>query len=99
MIIIFIVTDFFIFLFQIGNPLLCTQIADSLLREKGHYIQAINYPTVAKGEEKLRLAPTPKHTRVMIDEFVQDTLEIFNNLNVPKATINSSNVAQAVSVH
>ncbi|KAK0086507.1 hypothetical protein PV325_003075 [Microctonus aethiopoides] len=84
---------------KIGNPLLCTQIADSLLREKGHYIQAINYPTVAKGEEKLRLAPTPKHTRVMIDKFVQDTLEIFNNLNVPKATIDSSNIAQAVSVH
>jgi len=56
------------------------------LREKGHYVQAINYPTVAKGEEKLRLAPTPKHTRIMMDKFVQDILDVFHQLNIPKKT-------------
>jgi len=56
------------------------------LREKGHYIQAINYPTVAKGEEKLRLAPTPKHTQIMMDKFVQDILDVFHQLNIPKKT-------------
>ncbi|KOC68192.1 5-aminolevulinate synthase, erythroid-specific, mitochondrial [Habropoda laboriosa] len=49
----------------------------------GHYVQAINYPTVPKGEEKLRLAPTPKHTRSMMDQFVRDTLDAFHRLNIP----------------
>ena len=61
-----------------------------MLREKGHYIQAINYPTVAKGEERLRLAPTPKHTPQMIDNFVRDALDIFSYLDVPKVEIEKS---------
>jgi len=71
---------------QIGDPLLCNQIAD-LLRDKGHYVQAINYPTVAKGEEKLRLTPTPKHTQSMMDKFAQDISDIFHKLNIPKKQI------------
>ena len=35
------------------------------------YIQAINYPTVPRGSERLRIAPTPHHTEQMIDELVQ----------------------------
>ncbi|XP_043257133.1 5-aminolevulinate synthase, erythroid-specific, mitochondrial isoform X1 [Colletes gigas] len=69
---------------KIGDPLLSSQIADSLLKEKGHYVQAINYPTVPKGEEKLRLAPTPKHTKSMMDQFVKDTLDTFDRLKIPK---------------
>lgn len=64
--------------------MLCSQIADHLLNDKGHYVQAINYPTVPKGEEKLRLAPTPGHTRAMMDKFVRDTLDVFHKLNIPK---------------
>lgn len=68
---------------KIGDPLLCNQLADTLIRNKGHYVQAINYPTVAKGEEKLRLAPTPKHTRTMMDTFMKDILDVFHHLNIP----------------
>lgn len=67
---------------HIGNPFVCTQVSDTLLKEKGHYIQAINYPTVPKGEEKLRLAPTPFHTKQMIDNFVADLLEVWHNLGL-----------------
>lgn len=63
---------------------MCNQIADALLNEKGHYVQAINYPTVAKGEERLRLAPTPKHSKEMIDQFVKDALDVFHGFNVPR---------------
>lgn len=84
---------------KIGDPLLCSQIADALIREKGHYIQAINYPTVPKGEEKLRLAPTPKHTKAMMDQFVRDTLDVFHNLNIPKVESKSSEAAHAILVH
>jgi len=85
--------------FQIGDPLVCNQIADHLLRDKGHYVQAINYPTVPKGEEKLRLAPTPKHTRVMMDKFVGDMLDVFHQLNISKIAIKSNDVPRAILVH
>lgn len=54
-----------------------------LLREKGHYVQAINYPTVPVGEEKLRLAPTPHHTISMMDILVQDMVDIWHEKNLP----------------
>lgn len=54
-----------------------------LLQKKGHYVQAINYPTVPVGEEKLRLAPTPHHTVSMINTLVQDMVDIWHEKNLP----------------
>ncbi|KAI4496050.1 hypothetical protein M0802_008090 [Mischocyttarus mexicanus] len=84
---------------KVGDPLLCSQIADMLIREKGHYVQAINYPTVRKGEEKLRLAPTPKHTKAMMDQFLRDTLDVFHHLNIPIIESKSNEIARAILVH
>lgn len=86
---------------QIGDPLVCSQIADTMLKEKGHYVQAINYPTVPKGEERLRLAPTPKHSTEMVDKFVEDALEVFQRLNVPKVDIEKpmQMTSRAILVH
>lgn len=67
---------------KIGDPWLCTQISDVLMREKGHYVQAINYPTVPIGEEKLRLAPTPHHTKEMMDILTSDMVDIWNKLGI-----------------
>jgi len=72
---------------RIGDPAQCTAVSDRLLKEKGHYIQAINYPTVGLGEEKLRLAPTPHHTLDMMDTFVHDLLQIWTSLKLPLAPI------------
>ncbi|XP_054259779.1 5-aminolevulinate synthase, erythroid-specific, mitochondrial-like isoform X2 [Macrosteles quadrilineatus] len=72
---------------RIGDPAQCTAVSDLLLRKKGHYVQAINYPTVRLGEEKLRLAPTPRHSQQMIDSFVHDLLEIWSYLKLPLAPI------------
>jgi len=49
----------------------CKAISDKLLDDHGIYCQAIGYPTVAVGEERLRFAPTPLHTDAMIDECVR----------------------------
>ena len=56
---------------MIRDAKLCKQISDRLLDEHGIYVQSINYPTVAVGEERLRFAPTPLHTDAMIDECVR----------------------------
>lgn len=62
-------------------------MSDQLLQKKGHYVQAINYPTVPLGEEKLRLAPTPHHTIEMMDVFVHDMLDIWNSLGLQLAPV------------
>jgi 5-aminolevulinate synthase len=54
-----------------------------LLQEYGHYMQAINYPTVPVGREKLRLAPTPHHTKRMMDKLVHDMLDIWTRMELP----------------
>lgn len=68
---------------KLGDPLKCSQISDMLIQKYGHYVQAINYPTVARGEEKLRLAPTPFHTRAMVDTLVADMKEVWRKLGLP----------------
>jgi len=54
-----------------------------MLSRFGHYVQAINYPTVAKGEERLRIAPTPFHKKEMIDKFVENMLEVWKDTGLP----------------
>lgn len=68
---------------KIGNPVQCGAVCDTLLKEKGHYIQAINYPTVARGQEKLRLAPTPHHSKELMDKLVDDMRNVWIALNLP----------------
>ncbi len=55
---------------RIGDAKKAQNISSQLLDEFGFYIQHINYPTVAKGDERLRIIATPYHSSSMIDDLV-----------------------------
>jgi 5-aminolevulinate synthase len=65
---------------MIRDAKVCKAISDKLLDDHGIYVQSINYPTVAVGQERLRFAPTPLHTDAMIDECVRAVKECISNV-------------------
>ncbi|MFD2206270.1 5-aminolevulinate synthase [Kiloniella antarctica] len=67
---------------MVGDPVLCRQITDTLMSRYGIYVQPINYPTVPKGTERLRITPSPVHADEDIDHLVKALREIWQELNL-----------------
>lgn len=69
----------------IGEAEACRYASQLLMDKYNIYIQPINYPTVPKGTERLRLAPTPFHTVPMIDQLIEGLTEVFRETGLRQA--------------
>ncbi len=66
----------------IGDPKKCKQVSDILLQKYNIYIQPINYPTVPRGQELLRVSPTPNHNDQLVTNLVTALKEIFAEMKL-----------------
>ena len=66
---------------MVRDAKLCKRMSDILLEDYNIYVQSINYPTVAVGEERLRIAPTPLHTDAMMHNLVEALRKTFKRVN------------------
>jgi 5-aminolevulinate synthase len=67
----------------VGDAEACKSASDHMLEKHGIYIQPINYPTVPRGTERLRITPTPFHDDRLIEALSAALVETWNTLDLP----------------
>ncbi|WP_298425364.1 5-aminolevulinate synthase [Rhodoblastus sp.] len=68
---------------MVRDAQLCKAACDMLMTRHGIYIQPINYPTVARGAERLRITPTPYHGDAHITHLVESLVDVWSTLRIP----------------
>ena len=79
---------------MVCDPVLCKAASDRLMEKHGIYIQPINYPTVIRGTERLRITPSPLHDDAMINELVNAVTEVWEALDI--ASLTKGRLAEAI---
>jgi len=69
---------------QVKDAKICNELSIELRNKYKTYIQAINYPTVPRGEEKLRIAPTPWHSISMVEDLVYALDQLWTQFGLPR---------------
>lgn len=72
---------------MVGNPVKCKRISDRLMEDHGIYVQPINYPTVPKGTERLRITPSPLHSDADIDHLIDALSEIWSECALARGVV------------
>lgn len=70
---------------MVGDPVLCKSLTDALMDRFSIYVQPINYPTVARGEERIRLTPGPMHTDADMDHLINALNTLWGEMGLRRA--------------
>jgi 5-aminolevulinate synthase len=82
----------------VGDAEACKAASDHLLERHAIYIQPINYPTVPRGMERLRITPTPFHDDALIDALAEALAETWRTLDLPVSTAGGARQAAQAEI-